>query len=163
MDVIYMIMEILKSETNTIHACSLALRSFRSAAQSFLGRHISVHDLNRLKASVRFLNNSGFHHVRSLSLGITTKRTILEEYWNDYLTILEVFAQRRTLVRLWLCEVPFSFLQPQQKKRFREIIVALSSSINDLGLYGCHFSCYEEMISLVRAFPIATSFTSRIV
>ena len=148
-----MIMEILKPDTDTIRACSLALRSFRTVAQSFLGRHISVHDLNRLKASVRFLNNSGFHHVRSLSLGITTKRTILEEYWNNYLEILGVFAQRRSLVRLWLYEVPFSFLQPRQKKRFRDIVVALSSSINDLGLYGCHFSCYEEMISFVRAFP----------
>ena len=57
------------------------------------------------------------------------------------------------MVRLWLCKVPFSFLQPRQKKKFREIVVALSSSINDLGLYGYHFSCYEEMISFVRAFP----------
>jgi hypothetical protein len=34
-----------------------------------------------------------------------------------------------------------------------EVVVALSSSVNDLGLYGCHFSRYEEMVSFVRAFP----------
>ena len=71
----------------------------------------------------------------------------------DYLGILGVFAKRKNLVRLWLWEVPFFFLQPQQKKAFKEIILGLSSSVKDLGLYGCHFSCYEEMVSFVRAFP----------
>ncbi|KAF9645989.1 hypothetical protein BDM02DRAFT_3271329 [Thelephora ganbajun] len=152
-DVVYMIMEFLKPDLDTIRACSLSVRSFRSVAQSFLGRHISVNDPDRVKECVKLLNDSGFQHVRSLCLGITTKRMVLEEYWNDYLAILKVFAQRRSLVRLWLWEVPFFFLRPQQKKKFREVVLALSSSINDLGLYGCHFSCYEEMLSFVRAFP----------
>lgn len=148
-----MIMGNLKSSPLTLRACSLAVRTFRPVALSLLGRHISVNDLDRLKECVEILKGCGFQHVRSLSLGITNKRIVLEEYWNDYLTILKVFAERRSLVRLWLWEVPFFFLQPHQKKVLREIILALASSINDLGLYGCHFSCYEEMISFVRAFP----------
>jgi hypothetical protein len=152
-DVVYLIMETLKSSPDTIQACSLSVRTFRSVAQSFLGRHISVNNLDRVKECVQFLNNHGFQHVRSLSLGITNKRRVLEEYWNDYLAILKVFGERRSLVRLWLWEVPFYFLQPRQTKMLREVVLALSSSINDLGLYGCHFSCYEEMVSFVRAFP----------
>ena len=151
--VIYMIMETLKPDLDAIRACSLTTRSLRFIAQSVLGRHISVSDPDRVKECVRILNGSGFQHVRSLSLGITTKRVILEEYWKDYLEILKVFAQRRSLVRLWLLKVPFFFLQRRQKKMFKEAILGLSSSVNDLGLYGCHFSCYEEMVSLVRAFP----------
>lgn len=150
-EVVYMIIEILKPCSDTVRACSLSVRTFRPVAQSILGRHISVNDLNRLKECVQILKDHGFQHVRSLSLGITNKR-VLEEYWNDYLKILKVFAGRRCLVRLWLWEVPFFFLQPRQKKMLREIVLALASSINDLGLYGCHFSCYEEMVSFVRAF-----------
>ena len=146
-------MENLKSCPHTLRACSLSVRTFRSVAQSFLGRHLSVNDLDRVKECVKYLNNYGFQHIRSLSLGITNKQMVLEEYWNHYLGILKVFAERRSLVRLWLWEVPFFFLRPRQTKTLREVVLALSSSINDLGLYGCHFSCYEEMISFVRAFP----------
>lgn len=148
-----MIMDILKKDTESIRACSLSVRTFRPVAQSFLGRHISVKDPSPLKNCVKIVKNSGFQSIRSLSLGITTKRTVPEEYWNDYLTILKAFAERRSLLRLWLWEVPLSFLQPEQKEMFVEIVLALSTSVNDLGLYGCHFSCYEEMVSLVRAFP----------
>ena len=148
-----MIMETLKSHRDAICASSLTGRSFRSVAQSFLGRHISVTDHGRVKECIRILNDSGFQHVRSLSLGITDKKVILEEYWNDYLEVLKVFAQRRSLVQLWLWEVPFFFLQRGQKKAFKEIVLGLSASVHDLGLYGCHFSCYEEMVSFVRAFP----------
>ena len=146
-------MENLESCPDTLRACSLSARIFRSVAQSFLGRHISVNNLDRVKECVQILNDYGFQHVRSLSLGITNERMVLEEYWNDYLAILKVFTERRSLVRLWLWEVPFFFLRPRQKKTLREVVLALSSSVNDLGLYGCHFSCYEEMISFVRAFP----------
>lgn len=146
-------MNILKSSPNTIRACTLSVCTFRSVAQSFLGRHISVNDLNRVKECVQVLKVHGFQHVRSLSLGILNKRVVLEEYWNDYLEILKVFAERRSLVRLRLWEVPFFFLRPRQKKKFREVVLALASSINDLGLHACHFSCYEEMVSIVRAFP----------
>ena len=150
---VYLIITYLKSDPQAIRVCSLSVRTFCSVAQSFLGRHISVNDFDRVKECVKILNKSGFQHIRSLSLGITNKRVVLEEYWNDYLTILKAFAERKSLVRLWLWEVPFFFLRPRQKKKLNEVILALSSSINDLGLYGCHFSCYEEMISFVRAFP----------
>lgn len=148
-----MIMKSLKYSPYTIRACSLSIRTFRPAAQSILGRHISVNDLDRVKECVQILKNHGFQHIRSLSLGITDKRVVLEEYWTDYLEILKVFAERKSLVRLWLWEVPFFFLRPRQRKMLRDVVLALGSSINDLGLYGCHFSCYEEMVSFVRAFP----------
>jgi hypothetical protein len=151
-DVVYIILKMLKSSPLTLRACSLSVRTFRPVALSIQGRHISVNDLDRLKDCVAILKGCGFQHVRSLSLGITNKRVVLEEYWNDYLAILKVFAERGTLVRLWLWEVPFFFLRPHQKKILREAVLGLASSINDLGLYGCHFSCYEEMISFVRAF-----------
>jgi hypothetical protein len=95
-----MIMKLLKPDLDTIRACSVAIRNFRSVAQSFIERHISVNDLGRLRKCVQLLNGSGFHHVRSLSLGMTTRRVVLEEYWNNYLAILKAFAQRRSLVRL---------------------------------------------------------------
>ena len=148
-----MIMKFHKPDLDTIRACAVAIRNFRSVAQSFIGRHISVNDPDRLKECIQLLNGSGFQYIRSLSLGITTKRVVLEEYWNDYLAILKAFGQKRSLVRLWLWEVPFFFLQPRQRRMLEEAVVALSSSVNDIGLYGCHFSCYEEMVSFVRAFP----------
>ena len=148
-----MIMEILKPNLKNLHACSLAARGFRAVVQPLLGRHISVNEPSRVKECVQLLEASGFQHVTSLSLGITTKRTVLEEYWNDYLAILKVFAPRKSLACLWLWEIPFFFLQPRQKKMFKEAVLALSSSVTELGLYGCHFSCYEEMVSFVRAFP----------
>ena len=148
-----MIMKLLKSTPLALRACSLAIRIFRPAAQSILGRHISVNNIYRVKECVIILKAYGFQHIRSLSLGITDRPVVLEEYWNDYLAILKVFAERRSLVRLWLSEVPFFFLRPGQKRMLKKIVLALASSINDLGLYGCHFSCYEEMVSFVRAFP----------
>ena len=145
-------MELLKQYRNTIRACSLSIRTFRAVAQSFLGRHISANNLNRVKGFLGILKESGFQHIRSLSLGITGEQRILEKYWKDYLAILKIFAARRSLVRLWLWEVPFFFLQPPQKDTFKRVVLALSSSVNDLRLYGCHFSCYDEMVSFVRAF-----------
>ena len=152
-DVIYLIMGYLESSPNTIRACSLSVRTFRSVAQSFLGRHSSANSLDRVKELVQILKKSGFQHIRSLSLGITNKPMVLEEYWKDYLTILKIFAERRCLVRLWLWEVPFFFLQSRKRKMLKEVILALTSSINDLGSYGCHFACYQEMVSFVCAFP----------
>ena len=57
------------------------------------------------------------------------------------------------MVRLWLWRIPFSSLQPQEKRTVKEVVLALSYSIYELGLYRCSFSCYEEMVSFVRAFP----------
>ena len=79
---------------------------------------------------------------------------ILEKYWKDYTVILGSFAQFHTLNRLWLSEVPFTFLQPSQKETLRETITVLGSTVAELGLYGCHFSSYEEMISFIRSFPL---------
>ena len=93
LDVIYMIVGLLQPDLDTIRARSLAVRTFRSAGQSSIGRHISVNDPDRLRECVQLLNGSGFRHVRSLSLGITTKRVVLEEYWDDYLAILKGFAR----------------------------------------------------------------------
>ena len=146
-------METLKPDLDAIRACSLCSRSFRAIAQPSLGRHISVTDPKRVGECVKLLKGSGFQHVRSLNLGVTNQSKVLEAYWMDYLEILKVFAQRRSLVRLWLWEVPFIFLKSRQKKMFKEIVLALSASVRDLGLYWCHFSCYEEMVSFVRAFP----------
>ena len=37
--------------------------------------------------------------------------------------------------------------------KIRDIVAAFCSTVSDLGLYGCRFPSYTEMISLVRAFP----------
>ena len=147
-----MIMEILKPDCRALCACSLSGRSLRSVVQHFLGQHISVTDHQRVKECIQLLNNSGFQHVQSLSLGIRNQKVIPEDYLVDYLEILEVFTQR-SLVQLLLWDFLFCLLQPQQKKAFKDIILGLSSLVKDLGLYGCHFSCYEEMVSFVHVFP----------
>ena len=95
-----------------------------------------------------------FQHVRSLDLGILNKRVILETYWRSYLVILKTFGQYRTLNRLWLSEVPFSFVTHSQKGDLRETVAALGSTVTELGLYGCNFSSYGEMVSLIRSFPL---------
>jgi hypothetical protein len=92
-----------------------------------------------------------------LDLGITTKKTIHQKDWDDYLIVLEVFARRHTLNRLWFSEVPFYFSKRGNQERFRNIISSLTTTVNELGLYLCHFSSYEEMISLIRAFPLCSS------
>ena len=37
--------------------------------------------------------------------------------------------------------------------KIRDIVAAFCSTVSDLGLYGCRFPSYTDMISLVRAFP----------
>ena len=149
-----MILQFLTTDKATLRACSQAAREFRYAALSCLGRHLAVNTVSRLRDCTQLTTGGAFQHVRSLDLGVNNKSMILESYWNSYLAILEAFARYRALNRLWLSEVPFSFLRPNQKKNLRETIVALGSTVTELGLYGCHFSSYEEMVSLIRSFPL---------
>ena len=152
-EVILMILQLLKADKATLRACSRAAREFRYVAMSCLGRHLTVSTVGRLKGCARLITGGAFQHVRSLDLGVDKKKVITEAYWKDYLIILGVFARYRALSRLWLSEVPFTFLRRHQKSDLRETIIALGFTVTELGLYGCHFSSYEEMISLIRSFP----------
>lgn len=149
-----MILQYFATDKDTIRACSQVAREFRHVALSFLGRHLTVNDVCRLKECAQLITRGAFQHVRSLDLGVSDKRVILEDYWMDYLVILGEFARYRSLNCLWLSEVPFNFVQRGQKKNLRETITILGSTVTELGLYGCHFSSYEEMISLIRSFPL---------
>jgi len=148
-----MVLQFLRDDKTTLRACSQVAREFRYAALSCLGCHLSVNTVERLKECVQLVAKGAFQHVRSLDLGVNNMRVITEGYWKDYLVIIGAFARYGVLNRLWLSEVPFNFLQPNQKKGLREAISAMSSTVTELGLYGCHFSSYEEMISLIRCFP----------
>lgn len=152
-------MEMLGTDKETLSACTLASRQFTFAASCRLGRHISVNTVRRLQecASLLAAGGSAFQHVRSLDLGVTTRKPIHQNYWDDYLTILDVFARRRSLTRLWLTEVPFSSLMRGNRERARNAIISLTVTVNELGLYSCGFSSYPEMISLIRSFPLCTS------
>ena len=148
-----MVFQFLRADRETLRACSRVAREFRYAALSCLGCHLSVNTVERLKECVQLVTKGAFQHIRFLDLGVNNKTVITEGYWRDYLTILGVFAQYGVMDRLWLSEVPFNFLQPNQEKGLMQTIVALSSTVTELGLYGCHFSSYEEMISFIRSFP----------
>ena len=100
------------------------------------------------------IKRGAFQHVQSLDLGVDNKNAILEAYWKRYVTILGSFAQYHTLNCLWLSEIPFIFLNQSKKGNFRDTVAALGSTVTELGLYGCHFSSYEEMISFICAFPL---------
>ena len=151
-------MGMIGKDRETLSACALTAREFTFAALCCLGRHLAVYTVLRLRECANLITKgSPFPHVRSLDLGITTKRVIHERDWNDYLIILEFFARRRTLTRLWLSEVPFYFSQRRRQETIRHIIASLTATVNELGLYSCRFSCYAEMISLIRAFPLCTS------
>lgn len=153
-EIIRMILQYLADDKRTLRACSLAAHDFRHVALSFLGRHIKVNNASRLKQCAWLITGGAFQHVRSLDLGIDNRNGTLQKYWEDYLIILESFSQYRTLNRLWLSRTPFAFFKLNQRKKLREAVVALGSTVTELGLYGCHFSSYEELISLVRSFPL---------
>ena len=148
-----MILQYLATHKKTLRACSQAAREFRHIALSFIGNHLTVNTVDRLKECAQLIAGGAFQHVRSLDLGINNKRMILEEYWMDYLVVLREFSRYRTLTRLWLSEVPFNFVRHYQKNTLRGAITALGSTVTELGLYGCCFFSYEEMISLIRSFP----------
>ena len=153
-EIIRMILQYLRTERGTLRACSQAARDFRHIALSFLGRHLTVNGVDRLSECNRMVKRGAFQHVRSLDLGMPKKRTVPEEYWKSYISVLGSFSKYRFLNRLWLSEIPFIFLKQSQKKNLRETITALGSTVAELGLYGCHFSSYKEMISLIRSFPL---------
>jgi len=147
-----MILQFLATDKASLQACSRAAREFRHAALSCLGRHLTVDTFRRVRECAQVARGA-FQHIRSLDLGINfDRRPILRIYWDDYLVILGVFARYRTLDRLWLSEVPFNLFQPDQED-LRDTIAALGSTVTELGLYGCRFSSYEEMVSLIRSFP----------
>jgi len=153
-EIIQMILQYLADDKATLRACSRTAPNFCYAALSLLGRHLRVDTIYRLRGCTPLITKGAFQHVRSLELGINNKRVTPEECLDAYLVILGVFAQYRALNRLWLSEIPFHFVGHNQKKILRNTIVHLSSTVTEIGLYGCHFSSYEEMISLIRSFPL---------
>ena len=134
-----MIVQYLDAGKESLRACSRPAHDFRYVAQSFLGRHIRVTEVNRLKECALLIARGTFQHVRSLDLGVDKKDVILEEYWKDYIDIFGSFSRYRSLNRLWLSEVTFIFTRPSQKKTLGESVTALGSTTTELGLYGCHF------------------------
>ena len=145
------------ADKETLRACSRAAREFRHDALSCLGRHLTVNTFNRVKECAQLVSRGAFQHVRSLDLGITSGELILKGDWKYYVIILAAFARYRTLNRLWFSEVSFDLLRFNQKRNLRETIAALGSIVTELGLYECCFSSYEEMISLIRSFPLCDS------
>ena len=157
-EIIHIIMEMFGSDRKTLNACSLAAREFTFAALSRLGRHITVDSVRRLRECADLVSkSSAFQHVRSLDLDVTAKRMVQERDWDDYLTVLGVFASRRTLTRLWLSGAPLYFTNRKKQETVGGIVTSLTATVSELGLYSCHFSRYTEMISLIRAFPLCTS------
>ena len=145
----------LETDRPTLRACSRTAREFRYAALCLLGRHLTVNTVDRLKECAARIARGAFQHVRSLELGVNNRRVILDQYWGNYLIIFRAFARYRSLNRLWLSEV--YFVKRHQKKNLRETITALGSTVTELGLYGCHFSSYEEMMSLIRSFSLCNA------
>ena len=155
-EIVYIIMKMLGTDRETLSACALAARDFTFVALCCLGRHIAVNTVTRLRECADLVTRgSAFLHVRSLDLGITKKRDIRQRDWDNYIIVLDFFARRRTLTRLWLSEVSFSCRK--QSETVRNIITSLTATVNELGLYSCRFSSRAEMISLIRAFPLCTS------
>ena len=150
-----MILQYLVDDKATLRVCSRTAHDFRYVALSFLGRHLTVNTADRLEECVPLITEGAFQHIHSLDLGVD-KCMILQAYWDAYLVVLQTFTQYRTLNRLWLSEIPFHFVSRSQKKNLRETVVALGSTVTELGLYGCHFSSNEEMISLIRSLPLCS-------
>jgi len=50
--------------------------------------------------------------------------------------------------------VPFPSIKSCQREKVRDVLAVLSSTVNNLvGLYGCRFPSYTDMISFICAFP----------
>ena len=152
-EIIHLIVELLQHDKTTLRACSLAAREFSRPALSYIGQHITVNRVPRIRECARLLAaHTAFQHVRSLDLGVTAKNLRSQDYLEEQLTILEIFAQRQMLTCLWLSNMPFPSIGPSQRGRIRDIVTALSSTVNNLGLYECRFPSYTDMISFIRAF-----------
>jgi len=152
-----MILQFLATDEATLRACSQAAREFRHVALSYLGRHLTVDTVDRVRECAQLVASGAFRHIRSLDIGIINVERVSKADWGDYLVILGTFSRRRTLNRLWFSEVHFNLIQSNQKEELREIITELGSTVSELGLYGCYFSSYEEMVSLIRSFPLCDS------
>ena len=59
---------------------------------------------------------------------------------------------RKHLIRVCMYEELMPGYRHYQKENIRETTTALGSTVTELRLYGCHFSSYEEMISLINSF-----------
>jgi hypothetical protein len=117
-----------------------------------------------IKGCIELLTSgSALWHVCSLRLGGTPflKDNICGESLEGYFTIPEAFAQRRTLTRLSLSAIPIASFDPSQKERIRGVITTLSSTVDTLGLYGCKFFSYAELVPLIRLFPHCDSLDIR--
>jgi len=148
----------------TLRACSLAARRLSRPALSYIGQHITVNRVPRINRFVQLLagtSRSAFQLVRSLDLGVTSKSADPKDYLEEQVTILESFAQRQTLTRLWLSNFPFPSIEPSKRGKIRDIFTALASTVDNLGLYGCRFLSYTDMISFIRAFPRCDSLVVR--
>ena len=153
-EVIHIIVGLLKHDKATLRACSLATRDFSQPALSCIGRHITVNYVPRIKLCARLLTaNSAFQHVRSLDIGVTSKSSSPKDYLTEQLTILDIFSQRQTLTRLWLSKIPFPSFESSQRENIQNIVAALGSTVNDLGLYECSFLSRSDVISFICAFP----------
>ena len=149
-----MILEQVKDDEDTLRACSLAAREFSTAALSLLGRHITVNNAFRIKQCAYMLTtNSAFQHVRSLDLGVTGKSSNPMNSLEEKFIILKTFAQRQTLTHLWLFNVAFPTIASNETMKIQDVVTALSSTVNDLGLCECSFPSYADMIYFIRAFP----------
>ena len=150
---IRIVVELLKDDKATLRACSFAAREFSQPALSRIGQHITLNHATRIKQCARLLaTNSAFQHVRSLDIGLTSKGSNPEGHLEEQLTILGIFARRQSLTRLWLSNIPFPSIESSQRTEIRDVFAALSSTVNDLGLYECRFPSYVDMISFVGAF-----------
>jgi len=157
-EITHIIVELLKDDKDTLHACSLASREFSCPALSYIGRHITINHVPRIKQCMELLTaHSAFQHVSSLDLGVTSKSSNPEDYLEEQLTILGIFARRQTLTCLWLSNVPFPSIGSSQEEKIQDVVTALSSTVDNLGLYGCRFLSYADMISFIRAFPRCNS------
>ena len=153
-EIIRTIPELLKDDKLTLRACSLAARDFSQPALSCIGRHLTLNHIPRIRLCAQMLiASSAFLHVRSLDLGVVSRSWNPEDYLEEQLIILETFAQRRTLTRLWLSRFPFPSIESNPTAKIRDIVAAFGSTISDLGLYECRFPSYTDLISLIRAFP----------
>ncbi|KAF9783517.1 hypothetical protein BJ322DRAFT_1071448 [Thelephora terrestris] len=154
LEVIYIIFELLKGDKAALRACSLAAHDFSRAALACLGRHITVNYVPRIKMCAQLLTaDSAFRHVRSLDLGVTSGRSKPTDYLKEQFTILEIFSQRRTLTRLWLSRFPFPSFESSQRENVQDIVASLGTTVEDLGLYECHFLSRDDIISFICAFP----------
>ena len=155
------------SQRRQSHSTSVLPHSTRAfvLALYYAGRHITV-DKYGIKGCIKLLTSgSALWHVCSLQLGGTPflEDNVCGESLEGCFTILEPFAQRRTLTRLSLSAIPIASSDPSQtqKERIRGVITTLSSTVDTSRPYGYKFSSYAELVSLIRQFPRCDSLDIR--